>query len=325
MKNLKILSCAIVILITVFSCSKNEVSEPLSSESNQNLLERPNLKIGESNWVTTESNSKQALVAGLMTEDLNTITADDLVSALIGNSIDAPIISNVVYSGSPIAAGTFTGGTGIIGFEDGIILSTGNIASTVGPNSQDGTSTSLGSPGDLDLNGLIPGYATLDATVLEFDFECENTQNISFQYVFTSEEYNEYVNSEFNDVFGFFLNGQNIALIPGFDDIPVAINTINCGNPYNAPAGTNCNLYINNDLSDEGGSINIEMDGLTVVLTATHELQPGVNHIKLAIADAGDRILDSNVFIKGESFICAEPSIDINLDIHPTSCPNPLS
>ncbi|MFQ6009146.1 MAG: choice-of-anchor L domain-containing protein, partial [Candidatus Zixiibacteriota bacterium] len=198
----------------------------------------------------------------------------------------------------------------IIGFEKGIILSSGSIDSVVGPNTSDNITTVNDMQGDADLDNLIPGYETNDAAVLEFDFECEQIQFISFQYVFASDGYNEYVNSEYNDVFGFFLNGVNIALLP--DKVtPVSINNVNCGNPDN-PEDTigpsNCELYRNNDLDNGGGSINTEMDGLTVVLTATSQVNPGVNHIKLAIADAGDGIYDSDVLIKGESFVCAEPS-----------------
>ncbi len=268
---------------------------------------RPDIGPGQSNW-----KAPALPTGGIQTIDLNTLgTPDALVQALIGSGPDAPIIHSVTYTGVNIAAGTFSGGTGIIGFEDGIILSTGNIASVVGPNQLDNTTTDNGQPGDPDLDNLIPGYQTFDATVLEFDFECQNLQVISFQYVFASEEYNEYVNSPYNNVFGFFLNGVNIALLP--DGVtPVAINNVNCGNPYSWPnGGVNCNLYRNNDLDDEGGAINTEMDGLTVVLTATSQVNPGVNHIKLAIADAGDAVLDSDVFIKGESFVCRPPSTGI--------------
>jgi hypothetical protein len=124
------------------------------------------------------------------------LTPTDLVQAMIGSGPNGPIISNITYTGANIAAGTFSGGTGIIGFENGIILSSGNIASVVGPNVSDNTTTDNGQPGDPDLDNLIPGYQTFDATVLEFDFECQDLQVISFQYVFASEEYNEYVNSE---------------------------------------------------------------------------------------------------------------------------------
>jgi len=221
----------------------------------------------------------------------------------------------VTFTGANAAAGTFAGGTGIIGFESGIMLSSGNIAFVPGPNTQDDASGVNAGIGDPDLNGLIPGYTTFDACILEFDFQCAGTQVIQFQYVFTSEEYNEWVNSPFNDVFGFFLNGVNLALVPGSPGTPVSINNVNCGNPYNPPGGSFCNLFINNDCNDIppgsfpcNGPRNIQMDGLIVVLTATGTLSPGVNHIKLAIADAGDQVLDSNVFIQGQSFVCGDPT-----------------
>ena len=267
---------------------------------------RPSVPPGEAN------RPPKAGPGTLPTVDLNTITPSDLVNTLLGAGATA---SNIVYSGASIAAGTFSGGTGIIGFESGVILSSGNVATVAGPdNIDDGSTTNNGLPGDADLDALIPGFTTFDATILEFDFECTGVQTIQFQYVFSSEEYNEYVFSSFNDVFGFFLNGTNIAVVPGGGATPVAIDNVNCDNPYNPPSGNNCNLFRNNDCSDippntfPCSDIDTEMDGLTLVFTASGTLLPGVNHIKLAIADAGDQVLDSNVFIKAESFACADPT-----------------
>ncbi|WP_440879195.1 choice-of-anchor L domain-containing protein [Vibrio natriegens] len=234
-------------------------------------------------------------------------TETQLVNDMVGSGIT---VSNVIYTGSPVARGFFSGGSASIGIDTGLMLSSGNIANAVGPNTADGTSTNLGLPGDIDLDTLIPGYSTLDATTLQFDFVVEPVPGgslepiiVAFRYVFASEEYNEYVNSVYNDVFGFFINGTNIALIPG-TTTPVAINTVNSGNPYN-PSSTNQAkiYYVNNDLDDGGGAYNTEMDGFTTVLTAEVEVVPGEqNTIKLAIADAGDRDLDSNVFIETGSF-----------------------
>jgi len=236
---------------------------------------------------------------GLVTADLDTgLTPTDLVNTLIGEGVT---VSNVAYSGANVAAGTFSGGTGIIGFESGIILSTGNIASVVGPNTADDTTTNNGMPGDADLDSLIPGYATFDAAVLEFDF-VPTSDVVTFEYVFGSEEYNEFVNSPYNNVFGFFINGVNCALIPG-TSTPVSINNVNGGNPYGTDA-SNPEYYRNNDPNDPGPpTINTELDGLTVVLSVTANVNAGeTNHIKLAIADAGDYVLDSDVFIKEASF-----------------------
>ena len=244
---------------------------------------------------------------GLVTADLNSgLTPTDLVNILLGEGVT---VSNVVYSGANVAAGNFSGGTGIIGFESGIILSSGDIASVVGPNTADGTTTNNGMPGDADLNTLIPGYTTNDAAVLEFDF-VSSSDVVTFEYVFGSEEYNEYVYSPYNDVFGFFINGVNAALIPG-TTTPVAINNVNGGNPYSTNP-SNPEYYRNNDLDDGGGSINTELDGLTTVLRVTVKVTPGeTNHIKLAIADAGDFILDSDVFIKAESFTAVRPAVPV--------------
>jgi hypothetical protein len=187
-------------------------------------------------------------------------------------------------------------------------LSSGNVGSVVGPdNLLPDTSTDNLLPGDADLDALVTGL-TQDATVLEFDFECPTTTTFAFQYVFSSEEYDEYVNTQYNDVFAFFLNGQNIAIVPG-TQIPVAVNNVNCDNPYNPQGGLNCAQYRTNACDSLGGTypcmnVATEMDGLTIVFTATGTLHSGPNHIKLAIADRGDGVFDSNVFIRGESFLC---------------------
>ncbi|MFQ6007532.1 MAG: choice-of-anchor L domain-containing protein, partial [Candidatus Zixiibacteriota bacterium] len=91
--------------------------------------------------VSTRLPSK-AQAAGITTRHLDdTFTPDSLVAALIGSGPEAPIVTNVRYRGAAITAGTFTGGTGIIGFEKGIILSSGSIDSVVGPNTSDNITT----------------------------------------------------------------------------------------------------------------------------------------------------------------------------------------
>ncbi|XYH99886.1 choice-of-anchor L domain-containing protein [Sorangium sp. So ce1128] len=312
-------------LLTAGGCAFEDASgDGETGEVRQALLPgeamppRPVIGPGESNWAPAEPSisaseapadiGAEQACPSLSTTDLNTLSPSDLVNTLLGSGAGAPVVSNVSFTGANIAAGTFTGGTEPIGFESGVILSSGNIASVVGPNAQDNVTTNNDLPGDADLDGLIPGFSTLDATVLEFDFECPGTEALTFQYVFTSDEYNEFVNSSFNDVFGFFVNGTNVALIPG-TATPVAINNVNCGNPYDPLAGGHCDKFINNDLSDGGGAVCTEMDGLTVVFTAEAPVNPGVNHIRLAIGDAGDQNLDSNIFLKGGSFTCNRPPV----------------
>ena len=165
------------------------------------------------------------------------------------------------------------GGTDKIGISDGVVLSSGNVASVVGPNLLGKHNHFiLQLPGDPDLDALV-GAATFDATVLEFDF-IPSADKVFFQYIFASEEYNEFVNSAFNDVFAFFINGVNCATI-GDPRVPVSINNINNGNPFGG-GGPNAALYQNNDIAS-GAPINTEMDGLTVALTCEAAVTPNAS------------------------------------------------
>jgi hypothetical protein len=226
-----------------------------------------------------------SLQGQIVTQDLSTVKAEDLGALLAGAGIQ---IMNVKFTGANQAAGTFTGGTGAgLGIESGVILSSGAISNVIGPNTQTGASTSLGTPGDPDLDALIAPYKTNDATILEFDFIAESS-NFAIQYVFGSEEYKEYVGSPYNDVFGFFLDGQNIAYVAGSSSQLVSINSIN--------HIENSAYYIDNPTNS--GAFNTELDGFTTVLLATAQVTPGAqHHIKLAIADASDSILDSVVVL----------------------------
>jgi hypothetical protein len=227
--------------------------------------------------------------------------ATALANALAGAGVT---VSGATLTGASTQQGTFTGGVSAgIGIGSGVILTSGNANLAPGPNSSDGAGQNVGGVSDPDLATLATG-TIFDANVLQFNFTT-TTGDLFFQYVFASEEYNEFVNAQFNDVFGFFVNGANIAIVPGTANTPVAIDNVNCGNPYDPPAGgSNCGLFNNNDLSDEGPFFNIEYDGFTDVFTASVlDLGPGTHTIKLAIGDVSDGILDSAVFLLASSFV----------------------
>ncbi|GGA42001.1 hypothetical protein CYANOKiyG1_60470 [Okeania sp. KiyG1] len=230
-----------------------------------------------------------------------TSNGNDLVNEILGSGITITPAS-INYTGTAGASGIFTNGLSSgIGIDSGIILTTGTATDAEGPNDSDQKTTDNKLPGDSDLDGLIPQeQTTFDATILEFDFESEGG-DLYFNYVFASEEYVEWTNTEFNDVFGFFLNGENIALIPG-TSTPVAINTVNGGKPLGTDA-SNPELFNNNDLSEGGPFFDLEYDGFTHVFTAQAlGLSPGSHRIRLAIADAGDAFYDSAVFIQAKTF-----------------------
>lgn len=211
------------------------------------------------------------------------------------------------FIGAALASGTFSGAGGAIGIDEGVIFSSGDAADAVGPNVLDDTTTAFGNPGDADLDTASPN-PTFDAAGIEFEFTT-TTGDLFFRYVFASEEYNEYVGGAVNDAFGFFVDGINIALVPGTSD-PVNIDTVNCDNPFAPPGGSNCSLFNNNDLDDGGPFFDVEYDGFTDVFTASIlGLGAGSHTMKLVVGDAGDDILDSAVFLEAGSFSSTDPTI----------------
>lgn len=210
--------------------------------------------------------------------------------------------SNISYTGNPASIGTFSNGWGI-GIESGIVLTTGSALDAVGPNTSGSTSYLSGSGAS-----ALLGANTYDQSTFTFTFVPE-TDQVTFTYVFASEEYPEFVCSSFNDAFGFFVSGPgyagntNIAIIPG-SVLPVAINTVNPGLPGGVYTGTGCSsllyssLYVNN----VGGTHN-EYDGFTLPLTACINTVPCEAYtITITVADATDQSWDSAVFLAAESF-----------------------
>ncbi|HOM37088.1 MAG TPA: choice-of-anchor L domain-containing protein [Bacteroidales bacterium] len=225
---------------------------------------------------------------------VQSMTPEQIVNnVLISGCVQA---FNIQFTGHPEAIGYFTNGVPGLDFNSGIILSTGKAVNAAGPNNSPAKSTNFQYPGDALLSSII-NRQTFDASILEFDFiPAGNT--ISFQYVFGSKEYEEYVGGHFNDIFAFHISGgpenysnKNLAIIPGTNNTPVSINNVN--------HIINTQYYRNND-----NGPHLQFDGYTVTLTASTSVTPcETYHIRLSIADAADAIFDSGVFIKAGSFV----------------------
>ncbi|MEO0625901.1 MAG: choice-of-anchor L domain-containing protein, partial [Bacteroidota bacterium] len=227
--------------------------------------------------------------------------------------------------------GTFSSGTSSVGFENGIILSTGRISNAEGPNdnnfrTQDYGNTSL----DADMLMLSGGLSIHDMAVLEFEFR-PTSDTIDFDYVFASEEYCEAFNETNTDIFAFFISGpgingpfsdnaENIAVLPD-GTTNVKVNTVNhlqntafYRNNVNPSFFLNCNLNMPFALDEIG------YDGMTTILTAQAEVIPCETYkLRMVIADVGDGFFDSAVMLVSGSFaaglINPEPiGVDVESD-----------
>ncbi|MGQ0827371.1 MAG: choice-of-anchor L domain-containing protein [Bacteroidota bacterium] len=221
------------------------------------------------------------------------VTPLQLVQTIVGTGYNVSNAKLICPNG---AIGTFTNVSSNIGITDGILLTSGGITIANGANNNTSAGINNGTSGDFDLDNLS-GATTYDGCALEFDLEpaCDS---LKINYVFGSEEYPEYVNKQFNDVFAFYISGpgitgvQNIALVPG-TSLPVSINNIN--------AGKNTQFFVNN-----ANGNTIQYDGFTKPLTAKAKVIPcETYHLKIVIADVFDGIYDSGVFIKGNTIECS--------------------
>jgi len=249
--------------------------------------------------------------------DNTTFNATDLVNNyLISGCLEA---KNIKFTGNSHQIGYFEGGSNTIGYYSGLVLSSGNAKDAEGPNSDCKKTTEYNQPGDDDIDNIVKPNTSKDAAVLEFDFK-PSSNNVSFRYTFASDEYNEWVNSQYNDAFGFFLTGtgytnKNIALIPG-TSTPVSINNVNNGTTGYTPSSfplppdyckdasgpcDHCAYYRDN--APGGLNLNVECDGLTTVLTANATVTACTwYHIKMVVADVSDMKWDSWVFLEANSF-----------------------
>ncbi|MCB0705848.1 MAG: choice-of-anchor L domain-containing protein [Saprospiraceae bacterium] len=221
-------------------------------------------------------------------------------------------VSNISFAGSSASLGGFFGGEPALGIESGFLMSTGIASSAAGPNVMEGTSTVIGGIFDPDLAVLASTSATFDVQVLEFDI-IPHADHLSFEFVFASEEYCEYIFSIFEDMFGLFISGPgingpftngavNLALTPENQN-PISVNYINHQLEFNDYVSNAIMLFdpdcAGSEYGTDPGLSDISFDGFTLPLLAEIQLIPCESyHVKLAIADTGDATLDSGVFIR---------------------------
>ena len=258
----------------------------------------------------------------------STLTPDEYVNdVLLGTGVEA---TNVQFTGSPVQIGQITGFDPTeFPIEAGLILSTevANNPANIDDGCmddfiEDGLEVS-GDPDLLDIANSVPPLigqnfsvnSVNDVCAIEFDFVATG-DTIKFNYVFGSDEYLAWINSQYNDIFGFFLSGPgingpyadnaiNLAEVPESDpQLAITISSVN--------NVTNAAYYIDNPANEV-----LCQNGYTVKLTAESEVECGETyHIRLAIADGSDTALESFVILESGSFESnSVVEVDLNINV----------
>lgn len=241
-------------------------------------------------------------------------TAMQMANNIFGAGVT---VNSATYTGATASSGIYTNGDAVspelTPADTGVILSTGN-ATGITNSAQfwnptntnqvaDRSTNTSGPDNDADFNA-IAGSNTYDASFLTVTFTPDGNF-LTLDFVISSEEYPEFISSEYLDVVGIWVNGVQATVSVG--DGNVSVGNIN-GN-------TAANLY-NDNTSDQ---FNTEMDGFTVTLSVVAPVNAGVpNTIKIGVADVSDTGYDTNLLIAGgsaqASLVAADDSVTVGLN-----------
>jgi gliding motility-associated-like protein len=270
----------------------------------------------------------QIIIDNLTPYDSSPFLVDNI---LLGGGV---IATNHIFQGEPSQIGWFDAVNTNLGIDSGIVMCTGDIYALDPINMGFGGAipNTVTDPDLLAVANSVPGLigqtftvsSINDVAVLEFDF-IPTSDSLEFRYAFGSQEYFTYENTQFNDVFGFFLSGPgiagpwdngaiNLAVVPNTNPpLPITISSV-CNDD---PDIMNPEYFIANQ--GTGLDTIADADGFTTVLTAQALVQCGETyHIKLAIADGSDGGLSSYVWLEAGSFFSPPLSVVDDLSIDST-------
>ncbi len=188
-------------------------------------------------------------------------------------------------------------------FENGIVLSTGS--AFLAGNTTDGelVTTDHNGVSDTDIEIALGITNTFDATFVKFEFTPTST-DFNFDFLMASEEYDGTTECSFADGFAFLIrekgttNYTNLAVLPDDNGDPTNNTPVSVTNINNSP-----NCQANEDFFEGYNIPDTNYGGRTILLTASYNVIPETTYeIKLVVADQGDGIYDSAIFLKAGDF-----------------------
>jgi hypothetical protein len=165
------------------------------------------------------------------------------------------------------------------------ILTSGNVQLADDPNTSG--SSGLGQGTGVHLRG----NSDFDTTIFRIDLLAQANSNcLTFDFKFFSDEYPEYVGSAYNDAFIAELDASTWT---------TSGSTITAPNNFAFdPAGNVISINAAGVTSmTAANAAGTTYDGATPLLAASKQLTPGPHSLYLSIFDQGDAILDSAVFL----------------------------
>lgn len=213
-------------------------------------------------------------------------SATDLATALA--STQNGLVTGASFASGPSSA-TATGvaGTGVGTFMPTdnttfAVLTTGDVGNADPPNNSSSKGTDTSQQSSRGVN---------DLTVLKVDINVPTGHNcVGFDGVFYSEEFPEFVGSQFNDAFLAELDGNDWTYSSSTNTVTAA---------KNFAYDTNGKQLTVNTALGTTTETGLQYDGSTALLTARQQVTEGAHSIYFTVFDAGDSIYDTAVFLDG--------------------------
>ncbi len=218
--------------------------------------------------------------------DSTTMTAMDLADKVSGE-LSGVTVTDAVLIGTDAQTSLFDSldlGNGLT-MGAGVLLTSGD-GTPPESNTESGYSQSQSGDGDDELTAVALAAfegagSTNDANILELTLNVTDSSisSIALDLIFGSDEFPEYADSTYVDVAAVTSNGSNYGLFSNGKPLSIISDNINFGG------------------ITENSSQPIEYDGLTQRLTVIVPVTSGSNTVRIGVADTGDYILDSGLFI----------------------------
>lgn len=184
------------------------------------------------------------------------------------------------------------------------MLSTGDVQ--IIDTENDGTGEGEPLFGDPDDNGPLHGDTDNDVTVLKLGVVVPDGANcVSLDYRFLSDEFPEFVGSEYNDAF--IAEITPLGGAPAWSTSGSAITHV--GDFATSPSGEPVSINgVGGVAATAEEALGTTFDGATGRVTTKNPITPGPHLIFLSIFDQGDSIYDSVVMLDRLAFITEDPS-----------------
>ncbi len=218
-----------------------------------------------------------------------------IMASTAGITVDT---TSLTMTAGASSAMFYDGSLAGLGIGKGILITSGTAPNTSNTITYFGQDNNMSGDPALDaVVNTVFNTVSYDATSITFSFNVSDPSisAISMDVMFGSDEYPEWVDA-FVDIGVVLVNGTNVAYFNNDPLAPLSVIGSNLANSYFRDNTGNLDIY-GTAIPGVTSTLPIEYDGVSAPLKIYAPVHAGVNTIEIGIADTGDHVYDSGLFI----------------------------